>query len=165
MNIRRQSLVSSLVLAAALILAPLQQSHALTADEMFAEGNRLSRDDLYWAALLRYEQALEAGMNSAVLYYNIGVTHYKAGQHERAREVLDKLDDLGLADRTIVAFTADHGEELLDRAEAGELGKPEVLAAQFDRMLKDQKLKRFCDSFPSQWLQLERIISSVPMSR
>ncbi|MCG8651448.1 MAG: DUF1588 domain-containing protein, partial [Pirellulales bacterium] len=27
---------------------------------------------------------------------------------------------------------------------------------------RDQKLKRFCDSFPSQWLQLERIISSVP---
>ena len=90
MSIRRQSLVSSLVLAAALILAPLQQGYALTADEMFAEGNRLSRDDLYWAALLRYEQALEAGMNSAVLYYNIGVTHYKAGQHERAREALLK---------------------------------------------------------------------------
>ena len=29
-------------------------------------------------------------------------------------------------------------------------------------MLKDRKIKRFCDSFPSQWLQLERIISSVP---
>ena len=29
-------------------------------------------------------------------------------------------------------------------------------------MLADKKLKRFCDSFPTQWLQLERIISSVP---
>jgi hypothetical protein len=29
-------------------------------------------------------------------------------------------------------------------------------------MIRDRKLKRFCDSFPSQWLQLERIISSVP---
>ena len=29
-------------------------------------------------------------------------------------------------------------------------------------MLRDHKLKRFCDSFPSQWLQLERIISSLP---
>ena len=29
-------------------------------------------------------------------------------------------------------------------------------------MIEDPKLKRFCDSFPSQWLQLERIISSVP---
>ena len=37
-----------------------------------------------------------------------------------------------------------------------------MIEAQLARMLKDQKLKRFCDSFPSQWLQLERIISSVP---
>jgi len=29
-------------------------------------------------------------------------------------------------------------------------------------MLSDPKLKRFCDSFPTQWLQLDRIISSVP---
>ena len=29
-------------------------------------------------------------------------------------------------------------------------------------MLKDRKLKRFCDSFPSQWLQFEQIISAVP---
>ena len=29
-------------------------------------------------------------------------------------------------------------------------------------MLGDRKLKRFCDSFPSQWLQLDRIVSSLP---
>ena len=29
-------------------------------------------------------------------------------------------------------------------------------------MLRDEKLKRFCDSFPAQWLQLERIITSTP---
>ena len=29
-------------------------------------------------------------------------------------------------------------------------------------MLKDKKIKRFCDSFPSQWLQLEQLVSSVP---
>ncbi len=29
-------------------------------------------------------------------------------------------------------------------------------------MLRDRKLKRFADSFPAQWLQLERIIASVP---
>jgi len=53
-------------------------------------------------------------------------------------------------------------QELLDLASSGELQKPEVIHAQFNRMMKDQKLKRFCDSFPSQWLQLERIISSLP---
>jgi len=76
------------VLAAFLCLTPTQQSFALTSDEMFADGNRLFRDDLYWAALLRYQQAYEAGMNSAVLHYNIGVANYRAEQHDRAREAL-----------------------------------------------------------------------------
>ena len=53
-------------------------------------------------------------------------------------------------------------QRLLDLASEGSLSDPEVLNSEFERMLKDQKLKRFCDSFPSQWLQLERIISSVP---
>jgi hypothetical protein len=53
-------------------------------------------------------------------------------------------------------------EELLKAAESGELLKEEGVQKQFSRMLKDPKLKRFCDSFPAQWLQLDRIISSVP---
>ncbi|MFT7479202.1 MAG: arylsulfatase, partial [Gammaproteobacteria bacterium] len=34
-------------------------------------------------------------------------------------QILKRLEALGLADRTIVAFTADHGEELLDRGRLG----------------------------------------------
>ena len=41
-------------------------------------------------------------------------------------------------------------------------GGEDVLNEQIDRMLGDKKLKRFCDSFPLQWLQLDRIVSSVP---
>ena len=55
--------------------------------------------------------------------------------------------------------------ELLDRAADGSLtdrARPEILDAQITRMLRDKKTKRFCDSFPAQWLQLERIISSTP---
>lgn len=33
--------------------------------------------------------------------------------------LLERLDDLGLADSTVVAFTSDHGEELLDRGRIG----------------------------------------------
>ncbi len=51
---------------------------------------------------------------------------------------------------------------LLDAAERGELLTEQGIQQQTDRMLRDRKLKRFCDSFPSQWLQLERIISSIP---
>jgi tetratricopeptide (TPR) repeat protein len=62
----------------------------MSSQELFDDGNRLFRDDLYWAALLRYQQAGEAGMNTALLHYNTGVAHYKAGQHIRARESLKK---------------------------------------------------------------------------
>jgi len=55
---------------------------------VFADGNRLFRDDLYWAALLRYRQAAEAGLDTPLLHYNSGVAHYKAQQYERARESL-----------------------------------------------------------------------------
>ena len=51
---------------------------------------------------------------------------------------------------------------LLERAVNGELRNLETLSAEVDRMLSDEKLKRFCDSFPSQWLQLDRIITSTP---
>jgi hypothetical protein len=63
---------------------------AMSAEDLFADGNRLFRDDLYWAALLRYGQAAEAGMDTPLLHYNTGVAHYKAGQHIRARESLQK---------------------------------------------------------------------------
>jgi len=63
---------------------------AVSAEELFADGNRLFRDDLYWAALLRYREAREAGLNTPLLHYNSGVAHYKAGQHVRARESLIK---------------------------------------------------------------------------
>ncbi len=53
-------------------------------------------------------------------------------------------------------------EELLRLAAGGTLQQPEVLTAQVNRMLRDRRLKRFCDSFPAQWLQLERIVSSTP---
>ena len=53
-------------------------------------------------------------------------------------------------------------EELLQTAKKGVLVEEEQLSKQVDRLLNDNKLKRFCDSFPTQWLQLDRIISAVP---
>jgi tetratricopeptide (TPR) repeat protein len=73
-----------------LCLAPVGESNAITSDKLFEDGNRLFRDDLYWAALLRYREAVEGGMNTPLLHYNMGVAHYKAGQHIRARPSLLK---------------------------------------------------------------------------
>ncbi|MDG1873234.1 MAG: DUF1592 domain-containing protein [Mariniblastus sp.] len=75
----------------------------------------------------------------------------------------EPIDDFELASRlSFFLWGSIPDETLLEVATSGKLRQPETLAQQVDRMLKDQKLKRFCDSFPSQWLQLERIISAVP---
>lgn len=72
-------------------------AQAMTAEQYFADGNRLFRDDLYWAALLRYRQAADEGMDTALLHYNTGIANYRAKQHIRARESLLKaLDDPAL---------------------------------------------------------------------
>ena len=72
-------------------------------------------------------------------------------------------DDYDLASRlSFFLWGSIPDKPLLDLAAAGKLSQPEILGSQVARLLKDRKLKRFCDSFPSQWLQLDRIISVIP---
>ena len=80
----------SALLVLCLNLVPAGPAVAATASELFADGNRLFRDDLYWAALLRYREAADAGMDTPLLNYNTGVAHYRAKQHVRARNALEK---------------------------------------------------------------------------
>jgi len=95
-------LLFQLTLVATFIgFAPIQSAHAMTAEQYFADGNRLFRDDLYWAALLRYRQAAEEGLSTPLLHYNMGIAHYRAGQHVRARESLMRA--LGDASLNVVA--------------------------------------------------------------
>ena len=78
-------------------------------------------------------------------------------------KVLEPLDGYDLASRLSFLFWGSiPDDELLRLAGDGSLAKPAVLRAEVNRLLADPKLKRFCDSFPSQWLQLDNIISSVP---
>ena len=71
--------------------------------------------------------------------------------------------DLALASRlSFFLWGSLPDERLLELAIGGTLGQPDVFDAEITRMLADRKLKRFCDSFPAQWLQLDRLISSVP---
>ena len=79
-----------MVLLAVSLCLTSELAAATTATDAFEDGNRLFRDDLYWAALLRYRQAGEAGMDTPLLHYNSGVAHYRAQQHIRARTSLLK---------------------------------------------------------------------------
>ena len=76
---------------------------------------------------------------------------------------IEPLNDIELASR-LAFFLWGSGPDaaLLEVADQGRLHEPAMLEEQVDRMLRDRKLKRFADSFPAQWLQLERIITSVP---
>jgi len=75
----------------------------------------------------------------------------------------DPVDDFVLASRlSFFLWGSIPDRELLAVAEKGELREPLTLSRQVDRMLRDDRLKRFCDSFPAQWLQLERIVTSEP---
>ncbi|MFN0158647.1 MAG: DUF1592 domain-containing protein [Bacteroidota bacterium] len=75
----------------------------------------------------------------------------------------ERLDDFELASRlSFFLWGSIPDDVLLELALAGTLNKPVVLSAQVDRMLTDKKIKRFCDSFPAQWLQIENLIASVP---
>jgi mono/diheme cytochrome c family protein len=75
----------------------------------------------------------------------------------------ETLDNYDLASRlSFFLWGSIPDDELLKLAGSGELAKSAVRAVQVNRMLASPKLKRFCDSFPSQWLQLDRIVSAVP---
>ena len=84
----KQIYLTGLLLLVAAIgsLAPVESARAMSAEQYFSDGNRLFRDDLYWAALLRYRQAQEEGLDTPLLHYNMGIAHYRAGQHIRARD-------------------------------------------------------------------------------
>jgi len=73
------------------------------------------------------------------------------------------ISDFELASRLALFFWSSIPDDtLLDLAEAGKLSDPKVLNTQIDRMLNDRRSGRFCENFPSQWLQLDRLVTSVP---
>ncbi len=67
------------------------------------------------------------------------------------------LSDFALASRlSYFLWSSMPDEELLARAAAGELRKPEVLAAQVRRMLKDQRARGLATEFAGNWLDFRR---------
>ena len=74
-----------------------------------------------------------------------------------------RINDFELATRLAQFFWSSIPDDtLLELAEAGKLSKPQVLNAQIDRMMNDKKVSRFLDNFPAQWLQLDRLVTSIP---
>jgi mono/diheme cytochrome c family protein len=106
-----------------------------------------------------FTQSMKAAAAAALASPRFLYLYDLAGASNRAEQV----DDFELASRlSFFLWGSIPDQPLLDAAAEGKLSNPKSLATQVDRMLNDHRMKRFCDSFPSQWLQLERIIASVP---
>lgn len=74
-----------------------------------------------------------------------------------------RVNDFELATRLAQFFWSSIPDDtLLDLAASGDLSEPETLSKQIDRMLDDRRAGRFCENFPAQWLQLERLVTSIP---
>lgn len=84
-------------------------------------------------------------------------------QEEATQLGRQPIDNFELASRlSFFLWVSIPDDELLLLAEQGRLSNPDVLSRQIDRMLLDGRSSRFCDIFPGQWLQLDRLISSIP---
>ena len=106
-----------------------------------------------------FTEGMKAAASAALASPRFLYLYEQAG----AGDAAERLNDYELASRlSFFLWGSIPDRTLLDLAGEGKLGDPAVLRAQADRMLKDRRVKRFCDSFAPQWLQLERIVSSVP---
>src|SRR5690606_8248447 len=78
---------------------------------------------------------------------------------------LRAVTDLELATRlSFFLWSSIPDEALLDRAAAGELSSPDVLARELERMLADLKARALVDNFAGQWLHLRNLKTMVPNS-
>ena len=68
------------------------------------------------------------------------------------------LDDWELASRlSYFLWNSMPDDELFDKARAGELRKPDVLASQVDRMLRSERSQEMLENFAGQWLGLRQL--------
>ncbi len=74
-----------------------------------------------------------------------------------------KLDDFDLATRlSYFLWSSTPDDMLAELASRGELGKPDVLHEQVDRLLDDPKAHALTENFTGQWLSLRNLKATVP---
>jgi Protein of unknown function (DUF1592)/Protein of unknown function (DUF1588)/Protein of unknown function (DUF1585)/Protein of unknown function (DUF1587)/Protein of unknown function (DUF1595)/Planctomycete cytochrome C len=76
-----------------------------------------------------------------------------------------RLDDQALATRlALFLWNSVPDDTLRALADRGELGKPEMLRAQTERLFADPKSRRFVEAFTDYWLDLRKIDDTSPSS-
>ena len=109
-----------------------------------------------------FEEAILAGYRAILCAPDFLLIGLESGVPEAA----DKPARLGphaLASRlSFFLWDSPPDEQLLQLASSGALARPEVLAAQVERMLADAKSDRFVEHFLDDWLQLREIDFTTP---
>lgn len=101
-----------------------------------------------------YRSAMVAVLTSKNFYF------IEEGSPQQRR---DRINDWELASRlSYLLWSSLPDEELFAAARDGTLHEPGVLKKQLERALQDQKIGRFTESFPRQWLQLHRVGAFPP---
>ncbi|MCX7423676.1 MAG: DUF1592 domain-containing protein [Planctomycetia bacterium] len=96
-----------------------------------------------------YRAAMVAVLTSKNFYY------LEEGSPAQSRAT---VNDWELAARlSYFLWSSMPDDELFTLAQQGTLHRPEVLRSQLTRLLADAKIGRFTESFPRQWLQLQRV--------
>ena len=106
-----------------------------------------------------FEEAMKAAAAAVIASPRFLYIYNADSQVEDA----EALDSYSFASRlSFFLWGSIPDEQLLSAVKAGLLEDKQVLQEQLARMLESKKLKRFCDAFPLQWLQLDRMISATP---
>ncbi len=101
----------------------------------------------------RFEPAVRAALKGALL----------SPEFLFLRESPGRLDDFALASRlSYFLWSTMPDDELFSLAERKELGRPDELRRQVERMLNDPRAKAFTENFVGQWLGLREIDATEP---
>ncbi len=74
-----------------------------------------------------------------------------------------KLNDYDLASRlSYFLWSSAPDNALMKLADHGELGRPEVLKSEVERMLADSRSRAFTENFTGQWLSLRNLKATIP---
>ncbi|HEX3998381.1 MAG TPA: DUF1592 domain-containing protein [Pirellulales bacterium] len=116
-----------------------------------------------------FEQAVRCGLLAMMIspdflfFHETGVLPKVAAAKSGTARSRLALDDFALANRlSYFLWTTMPDEELMSLAEKHELGKPETLRRQVDRMLDDPKAAALSKNFVGQWLALRDIEATEP---
>jgi hypothetical protein len=109
------------------------------AQALLDEGNSLMRAGVYRTALLRYREAAAAGLDSALLHYNLGVAYYRV---ERYPEAAEEFEQASTDDR--LAALARYNSGLARRAAGDDVAAEGSFRAAAD-ISRNRDLRRLAE--------------------